>query len=227
MFGPSGPLLSSTQRRRFAVDREILAGRFPDMRHLIDDHADGIAEGTVQVDVGNGVTKTVEIMMKFGGEYPQRPPEVRETGGRWVPHVDRHMYEDGSFCLGLSYVDLPDVATPESFALFLDRLLLFLRDQFTFDVTGRWPGPEWVHGTLNAYAQHIVETLGLSNRAQVDKLWPIIVGQAARPDRRCPCGSRLPYAKCHRRAMRDLRFVRHLERHERLRDLIYERIATS
>jgi len=226
MFGPSGPILDPVRADRFEVDRAILAERLPRMRHVIDDHGDAVARGIVDVDVGNEVVKEVELEMVFGPRYPSVLPVVREIGGRWVPHNDRHMYiPAGEFCLGLDHVDLPSVRTPEQFAVLLDQLLLFLRDQFTYDVLGSWPGPEWAHGNA-AYAQHVVETLELANTHQAEALWPFVLDDG-RPPGRCPCGSGLPYSRCHRDGVRQLRFIRQLSIRHRLPALIHEHIATS
>jgi hypothetical protein len=211
VFGPSGPTLSSARLQRFEADRSVLAEVLPRLRHYIWASGEGAyAEGVVDVDVGAGCWEEVEIRMDFGSEHPPSPPRVYDQGRRWKPDPDRHLMFDFEFCLALAYVDTPDVTSIEGFREFLLRLVPFLRDQFVFDDIGRWPGPEWRHGPRAAYAQHLVERLEITSIQTFDSLWPLLLGASQRPDRACPCGSRLPYGRCHRRDIEALQWARGL-----------------
>lgn len=192
----------------------MLAEDFPGLRHLI--HADGsgaTATGTVTVDVGAGSREEVEIELRFPEAYPSAPPEVFDRGFRWVPHPDRHINEDRSFCLWLPHVDVPDVSTVEFLRTLLLQVLLFLRDQFVFDDIGRWPGKQWEHGRAAAYGQHVHETLAISDRNQLRRLWPLVLGTAEAKGERCPCGNLTGYAQCHLAPVERLRPLRGILRH--------------
>jgi SEC-C motif len=216
VFGPSGPMLSDGQRLRFEEDRRILAEIFPRVRHLIRmDGAGAYAEGEVDVDVGAGCFEQVDLRLEFGPKYPSRPPRVFDRRRRWESEDDRHIMAGGEFCLWLEHVDEPDVMTPSGLELFLKRVLVFLHEQFVFDTVGRWPGPEWPHGGREAYAQHLIERLGV-DLYSFRRLWPVLLGAPQRPDRACPCGSGLVYARCHRDAVEGLPWVRDLP----VRDLL-------
>jgi len=211
VFGPFGPTLSSDRVRRFEDDRVVFADVLPRLRHYIWATGEGaFAEGAVDVDVGAGCWEEVEIRMEFGPEYPERLPRVYDRAWRWRPKLDRHLLLGGEFCLSLAFADTPDVTSTEGLQEFLLRLFPFFRDQFVFDDIGRWPGPEWKHGPRAAYAQHIVERLGITNAESFERLWPLLLGGARRPDRACPCGSRRPYGHCHRRDLEALAWVRSL-----------------
>jgi hypothetical protein len=208
VFGPSGPTLSSERRSRFEADRAVLAETMPKVRHLVlADGGGAIAQGDVDVDVGAGCFEPVEIRMEFGREYPPKPPTVLDHGRRWRPTPDRHMFENYSFCLWLAGVDMPELATPEALRNFTLQVLLFLRDQFVFDDLDRWPGHDWPHGESAAYGKYVVERLRVATMAEFDSLWPLVVGARARPNRACACGSPLPYARCHRSAVRDVSWI--------------------
>jgi ubiquitin-protein ligase len=195
----------------------MLAEDFPGLRHAI--HADGsgaTAAGTVTVDIGAGYRADVEIELRFPEAYPHEPPEIFDRGFRWVPNPDRHINEDHSFCLWLAHVDVPDVSTVELLRKLLLQVLLFLRDQFVFDDLKRWPGKQWAHGPVAAYAQHVRETLAISERRQLRGLWPLVLGTARAKGKRCPCGNLSSYARCHLESVESLRQLRgFLRRHDK------------
>lgn len=225
MFGPTGPTHTEQQLRRYDEDRELLQQMLPELRHLI--YADGrgaVAEGAIDVDVGAGCWETVYIRVVFDHEYPCRPPRVFEVGGRWLPEADRHIMVDNEFCLWLEHVDTPTVATAEDLRDFLLRLLLFLRDQFVFDDLGRWPGRQWRHGSTAAYAQHLTEALGITRVEMFARLWPALLGSPPRPDRACPCGSKLLYHRCHRPSIERLQWVRTLDNRKQLPRAVQEHL---
>lgn len=200
------------------TDRAILASLMPDVEHLIImDREAAFARGTVFADAGadTGVFEPVDIEMRFSTDYPLVAPDVWERGGRWVPVADRHMYGDGRFCLGLPGIDLPDTARPEDFEYFLKQLLVFLHYQFIYDATKKWPGRQWLHGD-DAYAQYAVEALEINTAEQARRLGPLLQGQLAGSQERCPCGSGTRFEWCHARVVKQLRTVQPLVRVSRL-----------
>ena len=228
MFGRTGLTLTVERHARFEADRRVLADLHPDIRHYVwAATGDAFAEGAMHVDVGAGCFEPVQIRLDFGPRYPAVPPVVRETGGRWQPSMDRHIVTGGAFCLGLPGVDVPDVRTVPGFREFLLRLLLFLRDQFVYDDLVRWPGLDWPHGPVDAYAAHIAERLGLRDVASFRRLWPLLIGAQHRPDRRCPCGSGRVYDRCHRRDIEALRWIRHDEKRHVIATTIEENLSAS
>jgi hypothetical protein len=228
VFGPSGPTLSEKSRLRFEEDRRVLAEVFPGVMHIVNmDGSGAVAEGPVEVDVGAGCFEPVEIRLVFDGDYPARPPRVFDRAGRWRPAMDRHLYSNGEFCLWLDRVDVPDVATPAGLDRFLKRLLVFFHDQFVYDDLGRWPGPEWPHGPEAAYAQHLIERLRIEDIGSFRSLWPILLGEARRPDRACPCGSGLVYGHCHREAVEDLSWIAELGIRDLLPDAVEGRLRDA
>lgn len=211
MFGRSGLTLSEERRLRFEEDRRILSEVFPRVRHIVlMDGTGAVAEGEVDVDVGAGFFEPVRLLLKFGPNYPYQPPRVFDRARRWQPEDDRHLMANREFCLWLDHVDVPDVTTPAGLDRFLKRLLVFLHDQFVFDDIGRWPGAEWPHGKREAYAQHLIEQLRLADAESFRQLWPALLGAPQRPDRACPCGSGLVYARCHRGTVEELAWIRGL-----------------
>ncbi len=225
MFGPSGPTLTSARLERLEADRGVLASVLPGLNHYIWASGEGaLAEGVVDIDIGAGCWKPVQIRMEFGPDHPKCPPRVYDHGRRWKPDPDRHLMFDFEFCLSLAYVDTPDVSTSEGFREFMLRLVPFLRDQFVFDDIGRWPGPEWPHGARAAYAQHLVERLSITSVHTLDDMGSLLLGATQRPDRACPCRSGLPYGRCHRPDIEALRWVRRLTMRDQIPDTIKEHL---
>lgn len=229
MFGRTGPTLTEQQLQRYEQDRQLLREMLPEVRHLI--HADGsgaIAEGSVEVDVGAGCWETVEITIIFGRDYPKTPPRVYETGRRWHPEDDRHIMAGHEFCLWLEHVDTPGFDTVEDLRREILRLLMFLRDQFVYDDLGkRWPGPQWRHHAPAAYAQYLTETLHVTDTAMFRRLWPALLGDPPDPGQACPCGSRIPYRRCHCTIIERLSWVRTLNDCERLPDAVEEHLREA
>jgi hypothetical protein len=229
MFGHTGPTLTKQQVQRYEQDRQLLSEMLPAMRHLI--HADGrgaIAQGSVEVDVGAGCWETVQIEIVFGRDYPRMPPRIFETGRRWRPEDDRHIMDNHEFCLWLKHVDTPSFASIDDLRREILRLLMFLRDQFVYDDLGkRWPGPQWKHHAPAAYAQHLTEALHITDPGMFCRLWPAILGQG--PDRRqpCPCGSGIPYRRCHLPAIGDLSWVRTLKDRDRIPNAVEEQMREA
>jgi hypothetical protein len=187
----------------------VLADVLPGLQHLmLADGGGAIAQGPVEVDVGAGCFEAVDIKMTFSIDYPPQPPTVYDHGRRWRPDDDRHLMDDHSFCLWLPRVDTPKLVKSEDLRAFALRLLTFLRDQFVFDDLGRWPGRDWPHGRTHAYAEHVAERLSVRDARSFDALWSLVLGATARPDRACPCGSHIPYWRCHRDAVRDLAWIK-------------------
>jgi hypothetical protein len=225
MFGPTGPTLTEEQRQRYEQDRVTLAQVLPGLRHYI--WADGrgaIAEGEVEVDIGAGCWESVEIRMIFDDSYPRVPPRVFYLGQRWNPEDDRHIMANHEFCLWLPNVDTPTVAADGELRKFALRLLPFLRDQFVYDDLGRWPGRDWRHGRRAAYAQHLIETLNITDAVTFRRLWPLLLGSTLASERACPCGSQLPYLRCHRPVVERLQWVRKLGERHRLPHAVEEQL---
>jgi ubiquitin-protein ligase len=180
----------------------------PRMRHYI--WADGrgaLAQGPVDVDIGAGCFEAVEIEIQFGRDYPRVPPRFFDLARRWRPNQDRHLMANHEFCLWLAHVDTPDLNRTEGLRELLLRLIVFLRDQFVFDDLQRWPGPDWRHGERAAYAQHVLETLRIADVKSFRELWPLVLGTSHQTSARCPCGSGLPYGRCHRAEVSSLRWL--------------------
>jgi hypothetical protein len=226
MFGPSGPTLSSGQLQRFAADRRTLGDLLPRLRHYTWAGGEGAyAEGPVDVDIGAGCWEQVDIRMEFSSDYPALPPRVYDSKRRWRPELDRHIVANNEFCLWLALVDTPDVATQNGFRRFVQALVLFLHDQFVFDDLGCWPSPDWRHGPREAYAQHLVERLRIDSGTTFEALWPLVLGHPQRRDRACPCGSSLPYGRCHYEAIQSMSWIRGLRVRDDLPPVVRRRFS--
>jgi hypothetical protein len=205
-----------------------LAQVLPGLRHYI--WADGrgaIAEGEVEVDIGAGCWDSVDISMIFDERYPRVPPQVFDLSRRWAPDDDRHIMANHEFCLWLPHVDTPKVEADSELREFALRLLPFLRDQFVYDDLGRWPGRDWRHGRRAAYAQHLIEALNVTDPPMFRRLWPALLGQRPGPGGPCPCGSRIPYRRCHRPAIERLSWVRTLRDCDRLPRAVEEHLREA
>lgn len=165
--------------------------------------------------------------MIFDEHYPRVPPRVFDLGRRWAPDDDRHLMANHEFCLWLPHVDTPKVEADSELREFALRLLPFLRDQFVYDDLGRWPGRDWRHGRRAAYAQHLIEALNVTDPAMFRRLWPTLLGQRPGPGGPCPCGSRIPYRRCHQPTIERLSWVRTLRDCDRLPRAVEEHLREA
>lgn len=225
MFGsPSRTPTSEQRHNRWEADRAVLRARLPKVRHLVLlGTGRALASGVVDIDAGAGRFEPVQVEMQFAEHYPDECPRVWERSRRWTPSSDRHIHPDGELCLGLPGVDQPVTATVDDFAHFLGQLLVFLHDQFIFDATEAWPGPTWAHGYQAAFTQFVCETLGIDTEREARRLYPLIQGRTPRAHEPCPCGSRLPYARCHKEQVHRVRSIGRLQPIPDLRDRMINR----
>lgn len=155
-----------------------------------------------------------------------RQPQVREAEPEHLPRFcpNRHLSDDGWFCLNYSEEDPHPVHDAESATAFWGRLLKYLALQETTTVLRRWPSThEWAHGLAagaQARAERAAVALGSAFNVALDRRRLKAVRQKASPfvqlldgQRRlysvwveprrvatlrqlCPCGSGRALAGC-------------------------------
>jgi SEC-C motif len=188
---------------RFSSDRALVAKFYPSLEFRINAEKDtAFLEGDMILRADCGIPTEIETVVRFPWDYPGSEPVPFDAGKRFQPApgkllTDRHIGPDGQCCLWLPPCSLWDSANPEGLREFLDELAVFFDRQLIYDLTRRWPGPSYGHGT-NGYLEFIQERLGNDVRLS-DVLTPVITMQTeVGPNAPCPCGSGKKFKKCHR-----------------------------
>lgn len=156
-----------------SLEREMrLQGRFAFMA----DHEDGPV-----------IEDAYELAITVSEWYPDDLPVIEETGGRIPRDSDRHVFPDGSLCLG-SPLRLHEIAlsTPELTDYAEKALVPYLYAISYWEDTGeRFPFGELDHGSdgiLNDFGQ----VLGLDDPERVGKALQLL-RMKRRDANKCPC----------------------------------------
>jgi hypothetical protein len=138
----------------------------------------------------------------FRQDYPNSIPIVRETGGK-IPS-DFHRYMGGGLCLG---------ATPELYTIFTKRPTLenyidnlvdpYLFGWLYYQQYGEMPWGERNHGAKGLIESY-KELLHIEKDENAMVLLRQIAANAIKQREICPCGSGLPFRKCHKKLVQRL-----------------------
>ena len=143
-------------------------------------------------------------------QYPDRLPEVRETGGRIPPSF--HMNHDGTLCLGSPTRLRLVLSEGSSLLRFVERCVVpYLYGHSYFETCGALPFGELPHGAAGIL-QDLMTLFGTDHREAVPeflRLAAMTKRQANKMD--CPCKSGRRVGRCHHRKINGLR--RRLGRH--------------
>ncbi|MDX2086349.1 MAG: E2 domain-containing protein [Kofleriaceae bacterium] len=149
------------------------------------------AQARARLASGRNVTFMLELTVV--GD----PPTVRvtESEPRHVPEFcpDRHVYRDGSFCLGRTLIAAP--TTTEHAREWWRLLGGYLDLQVSAALLGEWDETHaWPHG-LAAHTLARAETIEASLPAAVAAV--VRARDVPAPTRACPCGGGRPASRCH------------------------------
>jgi ubiquitin-protein ligase len=143
--------------------------------------------------------ESYEIKMVFPTDYPHSFPKVCETGGKIMPqNATRHIYADGSLCLG----NLVDVARAcrngITLTWFLDEILnVHLCREFVREETGKYPTGERSHDVEGIWESYY-EILCTTDKSKIfNELELILLNYSPGRNSPCYCNSGKKYKICH------------------------------
>lgn len=178
----------------------MLRARFPTLHAFIVDGVCRVRGGfeAVPCDIYG-------IEVALPSNYPATVPSVWETDGRIPRELDRHVYPDGSLCLG----------TPLSLWLALDgdfgldRMLdipvrNFLIGNSLVEKGEPWPYDDYAHGP-DGIVEHLKELVGIGDGLALGRFLLNMMGGKVRGHWPCPCGSGEIIRRCHREGIETLR----------------------
>ncbi len=157
------------------------------------------------------MTSLVDVRITFEEINPFRLPRAYQAGSTFAPEPDRHIGEDGWFCMWLRCQQPQYFADADGLAYYLADLREFLVLQYMYDdrkrrsITPYWVGAQWDHGDLG-FRQWVREHVDTVAPAVRPRLFAALT-RAPKPMASCPCGSRRMLRHCHGQWLRQLRAV--------------------
>ncbi len=160
-----------------------------------------------------------QVRIVAPADYPNSMPSLLETGGRTAAVATKYGIEDhrdlhrnpgtGTACLCVKQDEPHRFPKGANLAHFIEELVVpYLFGLSHFDEHGKWPWPDYSHGTLGIaeyYADATDSPSIESIRATLDLLkqdmsWREWSRQIRKPSamRMCVCGSRKPISRCHK-----------------------------
>ena len=163
------------------------------------------------IDIINPKTKRIldsySLIISFPNEYPfTKLPIVKEIDGKIPRSPDRHIYEDGGFCLTAPIQELLICKQGINFTKFLDKIVVpFLASQLAISLgwLTEFPQGEFSHGDKGIYESYC----DFFKISDVEKIIAGIKISMQRNQRNsiCFCGSKNKLKKCHLQKVMDLR----------------------
>jgi hypothetical protein len=192
--------------------------RYPRLRAA----ENGVAEGVLDLHaVYDGEERRDEFQVRIvaPSDYPNSIPSLLETGGRTAAIAAKYGIEDhrdlhrnpgtGRACLCVKQEERRRFPKGANLGHFLEELVVpYLFGLSHFEEHGKWPWPDYSHGTLGIveyYADAADDPCNELIGSTLDLLkqdigWRKLRRQIRKPSamRMCVCGSRKPISRCHK-----------------------------
>jgi hypothetical protein len=193
------------ERNPNALDdlEKTLRSKYPTL-HAFIENGECRVRGTYAVLANSDVAERYSLEIALPSNYPHSLPVVWETGGRIPRETDRHVFPDGSLCLGVPlalWVDLRGNFSIENILEILVRN--FLIGNSLIEQGEPWPYGDRPHGVAGVL-EHYGEFLGTSDPLTIATFLLAIVQEKVRGHWPCPCGSGKIIRKCHKAAVEGL-----------------------
>ena len=171
----------------------LLRARYPTLHAFVVDGECRIRGTFAAVEADRYV-----LDIALPGNYPHAMPSVWEIGYRIPREIDRHVFEDGSLCLGpplALWIQLGGYYSIER--VIEGPLRSFLIGNSLVEEGEPWPHGDRPHGAAGLL-EHLGELIGTSDPRPVGRFLLDVWERKVRGHWLCPCGSGLIIRKCHR-----------------------------
>lgn len=192
--------------------------RYPRLRTA----QNGVVEGFLDLHAvydGEERRDAFQVRIVAPPDYPNSMPWLLETGGRTATIATKHRIEDhrnlhrnpgtGTACLCVKQEERRRFPKGANLRHFIEELVVpYLFGLSHFDEHGKWPWPDYSHGSLGIVEYYAEATDDLSNETigstldllKQDICWRYFRKQIRKPSamRMCVCGSRMPISRCHK-----------------------------
>ena len=193
---PTAPMIEITK------DIERALKKYPTLQYVQGTGKPFIAGSFIaQSKVDNIDIETYEIKMTIPPNYPNAFPRVWETGGKIMPrNATRHIYTDGSLCLGNMIDEARACRNGITLTWFLDEILnVHLCREFVREETGKYPTGERSHDAEGVWESYY-EILGTTDKLKIfNELELVLSHHHIERNSSCYCNSGKKYKICHSR----------------------------
>ena len=160
----------------------LLRARYPTMNAFIVDGECRIRGTFAAVEADR-----YALDIALPGNYPHTMPSVWETCSRIPREIDRHIFEDGSLCLGAPLALWIQLGGDYSIERVIDGpLRSFLIGNSLVEEGEPWPYGDRPHGAAGLL-EHLEELIGTSNAKQAGRFLIDVWEKKVRGHWLCPC----------------------------------------
>jgi len=201
-----------------AEELSEVQNRYPRLRTT----ENGVAEGVLDLHAvydGEERRDAFQVRIVAPSDYPNSMPLLLETGGRTAAIATKYGIEDhrdlhrnpgtGAACLCVKPEERRRFPKGANLPHFIEELVVpYLFGLSHFDEHGKWPWPDYSHGTLGIVEYYADAAEELSNESigltlallKQDISWRKLRKQIRKPSamRMCVCGSRKAISRCHK-----------------------------
>ncbi len=184
----------------YAKLERTLRARFPTLHAFIEGDVCEV-RGTFAPVPGDHYQVRIELPQR----YPHSLPAVFETGGRIPPIIDRHVFPDGSLCLGVPLALWIALRGDFRIETVIDGpMRSYLLGNSLVEEGEPWPHGDRAHGAAGIL-EHLGELIGTTDPFVAGRFLIDILKGKVRGHWMCPCGGGCIIRKCHREAVDALR----------------------
>jgi hypothetical protein len=159
---------------------------------------------TVKYD-GKVIRDDYDVEILIPDTYPNKPPTVKEIGGRIIRCPDNHIYDDGSFCLGAPLVVKQIFSQQRNLLWFVkEQVVRFLFNHSFKRNYGIRPDGELSHGA-KGLLEFYYDFFNTNNIRVILDFLRLLSMERYDDHAECPCGSGLKIRRCHHHIMKKAR----------------------
>jgi hypothetical protein len=145
-----------------------------------------------------------DVKIQLSELFPDQEPRLEEVGGR-IPHtLKRHVFSNGSCCLGLWEAWLAKTPEADFESYLLGPVTSYFVSQFFFEQTEEWPFGEQGHSAAEIAATYS-EALAIPPSTDEQAYLRLLTQPLLTGNPQCPCGSGNRLRQCHWKEIRERR----------------------
>lgn len=187
----------------FAEIKEVLERHQPELKaSLLADHI--TIAGTFICLSEDGPFDRFDIEIDISERFPDQEPTLKEVAGRIPRTLERHVYSNGSCCLGLWEAWLAKTAVADFESYLSGPVASYFVSQYMFEQTGEWPFGEHGHSTDDIAATY-ADALAIPSGTDLQAYLRLLTQPLLSGNPECPCGSGKRLRQCHWTAIRERR----------------------
>ena len=177
------------------------------LSHVVEHDAHTLVSGALGFEASadglETISESFDVELSVPRAFPERFPQVRETGGRIRADYE-HRNREGTLCLAVPIEERRVFLDQPTLLGYVDGLLVpYLYGYSFWTKHGFHPFDEAPHGS-EGILRHYVDTLGVPDPVAALAVISFLFEHGYRGHHPCPCGSGCRVRVCHGPALRAL-----------------------